>query len=1149
MMRRLYLRLGLLSIALMIAIAPAAAQRITRGDPLSEPLGAPESPADPAYLRGVAADQGSVRVIVSLQTQQPGRMAFETMSEQSQQAMIAQMQNALLAELGLTRSATGVKRYTAFPALALQLNSAQLAIMQQSSLVTHIREDRWRAPSLFEGTTNIGMRGSGGAWAAGAEGVGQVVVIIDSGVSNTHPYLAGKVVSEACFSSNASAAGFTVSSLCPAGVTSSTAPGSAAPCVLLDPAANAAGSCHHGTHIADIIAGRDTVNPGNPFDGVARKANLISVQVFSRIVDDSDPNTPAVCNRTGYPYNECILASDSDILAGLDFAYGLRTQYEIAAVNMSFGNESWSSQSACDAAYPDYKARIDLFRAAEIAVVSSSGNQGSISAMNAPACITGVISVGASCDGGPAGCTVNTIAPLTNAAPFLTFLAPGISIDAATPDTIGHSVKSGTSQSAAFVSGAYAALRSYSPGATIDQITAALTQSAIPIDDYATPLIEMYPKIQVNAALPLLIVPDKPILLAPANNAAFAESPITFTWTQGDHTDTYRLQIYNESMTKLLKEVRVKPDECTTVDPVEGQVCSVDVTYAFRDDKLYRWRVNARNKSNGSATDSEWRIFQFDTPGAALLLTPARGVTINTPEELAVFQWSEVSLATSYRVTLYDTANGAVKITTPELPEASVCAAQICAYTPTPADYAALRDDKKYKWYVTSISADGTSQSAEWVIKAEFPAAPLLMSPADAYVFRALDEIQLVWTEVAAADDYQIQIVDTASGKTIITETLGPSSPTMTCASGACTFVPSIAQRAKFKNKALYRWTVAASNTLGSNTSAARTFKTKFPAPPVLISPVAPTTLDNPAITFVFTQISDADSYELFIKRMPQKNVVLQRGLTPAGNLACDGNQCVYTLNASDQSKLVNGTTYLWYVKSVNAAGKAASATREFTLQSPRRAALFAPAAGANLHARADATFTWEDVGPGVTYELRLKDRVSGKLAVSANITGAACSGGTCTYTLDAGQQAKLRDEREYKWWVISANGFGRSASLKRKFTTLFPRTPLPLTPADKHVLNAPAALVNLQWQSGGTISAVTYRLRVRRIDNSQLILDQSFVNSVGLVCDPFYCIYTVPLALQNDLRNGRNYEWWVVTTSADGSKTGPKFILKARFS
>ena len=52
-------------------------------------------------------------------------------------------------------------------------------------------------------------------------GQGQTVAILDTGVDKNHPFLRGKVVSEACYSHNIPASG--VTSLCPGGATASTA--------------------------------------------------------------------------------------------------------------------------------------------------------------------------------------------------------------------------------------------------------------------------------------------------------------------------------------------------------------------------------------------------------------------------------------------------------------------------------------------------------------------------------------------------------------------------------------------------------------------------------------------------------------------------------------------------------------------------------------------------------------------------------------------------------------------------------------------------------------------------------------------------------------------------------------------------------------
>jgi hypothetical protein len=93
----------------------------------------------------------------------------------------------------------------------------------QPDVVRVVEDDLYRR-HLFQSGPLVG---ASSAWASDATGAGWAIAIVDDGVDKNHPFLTGKVVSEACYSTTSVVLNST--SLCPGGA-NSVAPGSGVNC-------------------------------------------------------------------------------------------------------------------------------------------------------------------------------------------------------------------------------------------------------------------------------------------------------------------------------------------------------------------------------------------------------------------------------------------------------------------------------------------------------------------------------------------------------------------------------------------------------------------------------------------------------------------------------------------------------------------------------------------------------------------------------------------------------------------------------------------------------------------------------------------------------------------------------------------------------
>ncbi len=321
-----------------------------------------------------------------------------------------------------------VRDYDQLPLTLLRVNSSTaLTTLLSDPRVQAVYEDRPVYPHLASSLPFIGQPP---LVNASITGNGQTVAVIDTGIDYTLPAFGS------CSAPGTPAGCRVITSVDITGFN-----------VTLNQTTN-----NHGTNVSGIVA------------GVAPGANIASLNAF---------------------FNGS--SSYSWILAGIDWAITNRSAYDIGVLNMSLGDGSNNTSPCGDSSANPFVVPINNLRAAGIVPVASSGNSAYSNGISNPACVPGVVSVGAVYDANIGGwsysaCSDSTSAAdritcFSNSASFLTILAPGAQITAAGITMFG------TSQAAPHVSGSLAVMRAAYPSDTLDQSVARLTANGVPVTD------------------------------------------------------------------------------------------------------------------------------------------------------------------------------------------------------------------------------------------------------------------------------------------------------------------------------------------------------------------------------------------------------------------------------------------------------------------------------------------------------------------------------------------------------------------------------------------------------------------------------------------------------------------------------------------
>lgn len=424
-----------------------------RGPDLTRPAGARASAGEtpqegrigPGVLEAIREGRGAA-VVVALDVPASGGLG-------ALRRNVAAVQDEVLR--GARESELHVKRrFQAVPAVSATARS-EAALLRLASH-PRVRRIDLDVPGTGELRASVPVIGADRRRAAGNDGEGVVVAVLDSGIDTGHPDLAGSVVHEACFGDR----DFTTtgSGFCPNGRERQTGAGAARD------------DAGHGTHVSGIITSDGVV--GAP--GVAPAASIVAVKVLDN------------CSFAGCFY------SYAEIVAALDYIIVNNATLGVQVINMSLGTGAMFA-GACDntTAYNMAgAAAVNTLRGMGVITFASSGNRASGVGMGSPACLSSVVAVGATDN-------ADNVATFSNSNAHTDVFAPGVRITSMGRGG-GLVIASGTSMASPHAAGCAALLiqagRTTTPAAVETRLKASPVWVRDPKNGRSFPRVDCSPE-------------------------------------------------------------------------------------------------------------------------------------------------------------------------------------------------------------------------------------------------------------------------------------------------------------------------------------------------------------------------------------------------------------------------------------------------------------------------------------------------------------------------------------------------------------------------------------------------------------------------------------------------------------------------------